>query len=130
VSYARATDPITVAVPPTVAARKQMVGVDVFVNWSEGSPDELGARLETFVPERLQLSMISNRGQKVWPGGNPETFCVDHWRCRYEATGDGISHRDVIDLLARFDDQGLDFVKTEGLFTFDGEPGYSKGQGQ
>lgn len=26
--------------------------------------------------------------------------------------------------------QGIDFIKTEGLFSFDGERGYSLGQGQ
>ncbi len=130
VSYAHATKPIEITVPPTVKAAKQLVGVDVFVNWDEGGPDDLGNLLSPFVPDGLQLSMISNRGQKVWPNGNPETFCVDHWRCRYESTGDGITHRDVVDLLGRFDGHGIDFVKTEGLFTFDGEPGYSKGQGQ
>ena len=27
--------------------------------------------------------MITNRGVKVWPEGFPETFCTDHWRCRF-----------------------------------------------
>jgi isocitrate dehydrogenase len=30
--------------------------------------------------------MITNRGVKVWPQGFEETFCTDHWRCRYEVT--------------------------------------------
>ena len=29
--------------------------------------------------------MITNRGTKVWPDGAPETFCTDHWRCRFTA---------------------------------------------
>ncbi|WP_215730423.1 hypothetical protein [Rhodoglobus vestalii] len=36
----------------------------------------------------------------------------------------------VIQLLDRLDQAGLDFVKTEGLYRFDDELGYSLGQGQ
>ena len=76
--------------------------------------------------------MISNRGQKVYPGGAPETFCVDHWRCRFQDVhpGSSITHEEVIELLGRLVKAGLPFIKTEGLFTFDGEPGFSLGQGQ
>ena len=30
--------------------------------------------------------MITNRGIKVWPEGFEETFCTDHWRCRFKPT--------------------------------------------
>ena len=36
----------------------------------------------------------------------------------------------MIALSGRVDATGLDFIKTEHLYTFDGEPGYSVGQGQ
>ena len=75
--------------------------------------------------------MITNRGVKVWPGGVPETFCTDHWRCRYMAPdGENATHRQLVSLLERFEAAGFDFIKTENLFTFDGEPGFSLGQGQ
>ena len=32
---------------------------------------------------RLKLKMITNRGVKVVPNGNPETYCTDHWRFRF-----------------------------------------------
>ncbi len=38
--------------------------------------------------------------------------------------------REVIALLERVDAAGLDFIKTEHLYTFDGQPGYSVAQGQ
>ena len=80
----------------------------------------------------LKLVMISNRGQKVYPGGVPETFCTDHWRCRFQSTDDGatITTDQTIALLGRLHEGGYDFIKSEGLFTFDGAPGYSLGQGQ
>ncbi|RUL89758.1 NADP-dependent isocitrate dehydrogenase [Tautonia sociabilis] len=116
----------------TSRARKELVGVDVFLDWTAGSPDDLGSTLAPLAGPELELKMISNRGLKVWPNGLPETFCTDHWRCRFMNAKDGapISHRQVIDLLGRIETAGLDFIKTEHLCTFDGEPGYSLGQGQ
>jgi isocitrate dehydrogenase len=76
--------------------------------------------------------MITNRGTKVYPGGLPETFCVDHWRCRFEAPskGSAVKDEDILKLLGRLVGAGFPPVKTEGLFTFDGQPGFSLGQGQ
>jgi isocitrate dehydrogenase len=75
--------------------------------------------------------MITNRGVKVWPGGLPETFCTDHWRCRFMAEqGKTLSHAAIAELLGRLAKAGVDFIKTEHLCTFNGEPGYSLGQGQ
>lgn len=76
--------------------------------------------------------MITNRGVKVWPNGLPETFCTDHWRCRFLAktTNGQIRHGDIVHLLGGISGQGLDFIKSENLCHFDGEPGYALGQGQ
>lgn len=112
--------------------RKETVGVDIFLEWSGGTPDELGGILTQANSSGLKLQMITNRGVKVFPGGMPETFCTDHWRCRFLATNKGtrVSTAQIADLLARVDALGLDFIKLENLCTFDGEPGYSLGQGQ
>ncbi len=111
------------------AARKEMVGVDVFLHWSKGSPRQLAETLQQAETHGLKLAMITNRGVKVWPDGLPETFCTDHWRCRFQASTP-IAHPDVLALLARLAGHNLDFIKTENLCTFDGQPGYSLGQGQ
>ncbi len=117
------------------AAVKQLVGVDVFLHWRGSNADELAVELKGAADACLPLSMITNRGVKVWPGGFPETFCTDHWRCRFHATPTGpcemnIAPRQVLALLRRIDELGLDFIKVENLYTFDGEAGYSLGQGQ
>src|SRR5258706_260317 len=79
--------------------RKELVGVDVYLDWLKGSPDNLGDALTRITPDNLQLAMISNRGVRVWPGGKSETFCSDHLRCRFMAIDAGatITHRAVDD---------------------------------
>ena len=110
-------------------AHKEIVGVDVFLHWSGGMPLDLAARLQGAQNEILQLNMITNRGVKVWPDGFPETFCTDHWRCRF-LSQTPVSHQDLLGLMSRVAGAGLDFIKTENLCTFDGQPGYTLGQGQ
>jgi len=112
--------------------RKELVGVDVYLDWLKGSPDNLGAALSKVAPEGLDLVMISNRGVKVWPAGKSETFCSDHWRCRFMAHDKGatVTHQQVVELLGRVAAAGFDFVQTESLCNFDGERGYSLDQGE
>jgi isocitrate dehydrogenase len=114
------------------APRKETVGVDVFLNWTGGAPDALGAKVRQADGDGLRLQMITNRGVKVFPGGLPETFCTDHWRCRFvsDNTGAPVSKTQIVHLLNRIDRHGLDFIKMETLCTFDGESGFSLGQGQ
>jgi isocitrate dehydrogenase len=93
--------------------------------------DALAARMKPEAGGGLTLAMITNRGVKVWPGGLPETFCTDHWRCRFTVEqGKTLAHSAIAELLGRLAKAGIDFIKTEHLCTFDGEPGFSLGQGQ
>lgn len=111
-----------------IRQNKDLVGVDVFLDFSTGSAEDLGELLKKVPGSDVTLKFISNRGVKVWPDGNPETYCTDHWRCRFMASKDdvGINNSQVIDLLTRINDAGFDFIKTENLYNFDGEAGYSK----
>lgn len=112
---------------------KTLHGVDVFIDWDDDGrdPNVLGAKLEALGSEVLGLRIITNRGVKVYPNGFPETFCSDHWRCRYVHPQEGeVTHTDVLALLKRFQDAGFDFIKTEHLCRFDGERGWSLGQGE
>src|SRR6266536_3836545 len=84
-------------------SKKDLVGVDVFLDWAQGSANELGSSMDALSGEGLKLSMMSNRGVKVWPGGHSETFCSDHWRCRFLSGGEGpVSHPQIVALLKRF----------------------------
>jgi len=111
---------------------KELVGVDVFLDWTSGSANDLGESISKVSGDGVKLTMISNRGVKVWPGGHTETFCSDHWRCRFltESNGGKVVHAQVVSLLGRVADAGFDFIKTEGLYTFDGERGFSLDQGE
>jgi isocitrate dehydrogenase len=112
-------------------AKKDLVGVDVFLDWTKGSANDLGDVLSKLSGDGTKLEMISNRGVKVWPGGHAETFCSDHWRCRFlsDSAGGTVSHSQIISLLQRCAAAGFDFIKTENLCNFDGERGYSLDQG-
>ncbi|MFN2196551.1 MAG: NADP-dependent isocitrate dehydrogenase [Anaerolineales bacterium] len=110
---------------------KQLVGVDVFVDWPGDNPSEIADMLRAACPAAYSLEMITNRGVKVWPEGFPETFCTDHWRCRFLPKESGIfRHIDILELLNALNSSRIDFIKTENLYEFDGVPGFSLGQGQ
>ncbi len=119
--------------------KKDMVGVDVFLQWRgdasngdlTGNPEVLAAKLIALEVPGFRLNMITSRGVKVWPHGIPETSLTDHWRCRFMVEdGIAMNHTMLIQLLARINGASLDFIKTETLYNFDGQPGYSLGQGQ
>lgn len=118
---------------PTRPSVKELVGVDVFLHWDEVNrdPNVLGKGLEQATPAPFALKMITNRGVKVYPDGLPETFCTDHWRCRFmPAAGDAVAFPQVLELLRAIHGAGYDVIKTEHLYTFDGQRGYSLGQGE
>ncbi len=125
---------VAVAIRTTPRQPKQLVGVDVFIDWDEAGrdPNVLGRKLEALAGESFRLRVITNRGVKVYPGGLPETFCTDHWRCRFVAAEEGgtVTPTQVLELLRRIHEAGLAFIKTEHLYTFDGQLGYSLAQAE
>ncbi|GHB72580.1 NADP-dependent isocitrate dehydrogenase [Persicitalea jodogahamensis] len=131
VSYAKDAALILPKYKKKVPAKKDLVGVDMFVHWNGTNPDEIATKLQKLDVHGTELTMITNRGIKVWPEGFPETFCTDHWRCRFKsANGSGISKQQIIGLLTSAEAQGIDSIKTENLYEFDGKQSYSMGQGQ
>jgi len=113
------------------AAKKELEGVDIFVHWNAGDPKEMGSMMKQLETPEIFLKMITNRGIKVWPEGFEETFCTDHWRCRFKSSeGYSFSKAKIADLLIKANELGIDTIKTENLYAFDGIPSYSLGQGQ
>ena len=113
------------------ARDKKVVGVDLFVDWHGEDANELAIQLQKLNNDELELVLITNRGVKVWPQGFKETFCTDHWRCRYAAKdGKELQKGKIIEVLKAALENNVDAIKTENLYTFDGVRGYSLGQGQ
>ena len=131
VSYANATDSaFKVKLKPAQPVKVETVGVDLFLHHADRDPNALGEALKNFTAGNMHLSMITNRGVKVWPDGFAETFCTDHWRCRFKSEDFTPStYADIIRLQQQLTDAGFSIIKTENLCTFDGQPVFSAGQG-
>ncbi|MDX1590925.1 MAG: NADP-dependent isocitrate dehydrogenase [Balneolaceae bacterium] len=118
---------------PSKKIDRKLKGVDLFAYWEPGHPDELADMLKKglgSLSEKMDLIMITNRGTKVWPEGIEETFCTDHWRCRFVSKGGDLNPSDIVSLLASMNEHNVDIVKTENLYEFGGERAYSLGQGE
>jgi isocitrate dehydrogenase len=111
-------------------AERQVIGADVFVE-TDQFPDQLGPVLEELAAGSvLKLKMISSRGTKVYPQGNPNIDVVDQYRCRFVQVGDaGLSNADVRELMARVEAK-YTWCHVELLQMFDGQPSYTKAQGE
>jgi isocitrate dehydrogenase len=133
-AFRLALAPPSPAKPPV----KSFQGVDVFLDWSptdgKRDPVRLADALGAATPPSFRLSMITNRGARVWPDGFPETFCTDHWRCRFLAQEPDKNPvragTQVAALLTALSGKGFDTIKTENLYAFDGVQAYSRGQGE
>ncbi len=113
------------------SAKKELIGHDVFVHWNGADANELASKMINIGTPNLKLNMITNRGIKVWPDGFSQTFCTDHWRCRFKAAeGKTINNEELIILLQQCIQNEIDTIKTENLYQFDGRMGFSLGQGQ
>lgn len=116
---------VKLSVPQPV--RKSFKGVDVYIDWDKDGRDaqKLGKALQALENEDLRLNQVSNRGVQVYPNGFPETFCTDFWCARYFAADESVGNKQVNALLERMYAAGFEVVKTENLYAFDGECGFS-----
>ena len=140
VEYPAVNEPINIPAYQRPEQKKTLVGTDVFIDWKGDDPDELASLLIKAASGILKLKIITNRGVKVYPGKMEETFCTDHWRCRFVAFESDVnyetlhynpvSYSSILALLAILHDKGLDIIKTENLYYFDDERGFSLGQGE
>lgn len=120
------------AVMAEAKEKRELVGVDIFVHWRDKPIDELGQLLKDCGNDELELKMISCKGLKVWPDTDHNMDVTDRYRCRFRPTNPDstTTHEVVAGLLGCVASKGVDFLKTENLFTFDGEPGFVKSAGE
>lgn len=126
VEYNKDEEKIHVKLSTTLVKNKELVGVDVFLNFKEKNPILLGKTLEALSTHNLKLSVVTNRGIRVYPGGYPETYCTDHWRCRFMSeNGMNLNYTNVLGLLTKLNENNLSIIKTENLYRFNGVDGFS-----
>lgn len=108
------------------STRKELVGVDVFIQWNS-SLEELFPRLSSLQTPHLKLKIISNRGVQVWPHFHPETICSDNWRCRFvrENKERTLAPQDILSLLQSMTHQQFEMTQIQYLFLFDGQRGFT-----
>ncbi|QLG46471.1 NADP-dependent isocitrate dehydrogenase [Costertonia aggregata] len=136
----KGTGTITIPKYSRKVEKKELVGVDVFIDWKGSNPQEIGQALSAIDSFKLKLKMITNRGVKVFPNGMKETYCTDHWRCRFVAQNaqikraepvyEQVEFEQVVALLSKLHNEDFDIIKTENLYEFDGKRGFSLGQGE
>lgn len=120
---------------PKKPSKKELVGVDIFIdNPLDIAADELAAKLSK-LGGAMELIVITSRGLKIWPNSSIETPYLRHCCCRFQSAADvkqlkAINHADITKLLTQCEELGFDTIKTENLYTFDGELGYTLAQGQ
>lgn len=124
---ARSVAPDPAPCPASAPVRKALIGVDVFVHWRGQQVRALAETMRCAQGRDLELTMIMNRGVKVWPGGIDETLKIDHWRCRYVAKRRRmINHAVIADLQMNLAYLGIDFIKTENLYVSGDDPGFAR----
>ena len=111
--------------------KRELVGADFFVHWRGKDINELGTTLQSLSTDALELKLLSCKGLKVWPDIITEMDVTDRYRARYmpKTEGGKVTHSDIAKLINMAAEKGIDFLKMETLFTFDGKAGFSATQG-
>ena len=99
----------------------KLVGVDVFIE--AGSFPQLPSFLGKFT-----LSMISNRGTKIYPGKMPDILLIDCFRTRWLANQD-VTNGDLLEFLGLFP-AAYPWMHIEKLHNQGDTPMFSKAQGE
>lgn len=113
------------------AGDRRVVGADVFVEF-DGGPEELGKDLdEVFAGTPFAMKIIASRGTKVYPPTGTVTDCIDAYQCRIIARDENadLSQDDVLKIV-QLVSSVHQFSHVEKLQEFDGQPGYTKSQGE
>jgi len=122
---------ITIPEPSRTIVVRERAGIDVYVCWDEDGrePAALARKAELAVASAsLDLTLITNRGVEVHPGGHPGAFVTDHWRLRFlPRSGTVPALEDVLAIPPLLASAGIEVVGTEVLQRVDGIDGFSSG---
>ena len=111
---------------------KVLVGVDVFFDMDESSPNKIAEIIHKATSGSLELKTIALKGLKIWPTSSNEKVLSNHYCTRFMAAKEDIhiSHYDISKFLTELAKADLDFIKIENLYDFSGNRGYSLAQGE
>ena len=109
--------------------QRTLVGVDIFI-YAKAPAEAFQKGLKKNTSGPLTLAMISNRGVRIWPEGHPETFCIEQWRCRFmhKDKKQGATPDEILSVITQLSEAGYDVIKTENLYLFDGQAGFSSAE--
>ncbi len=110
--------------------KRELAGVDVYVFAKDTAEHFIKhATAQKWSP--LSLRMITNRGVRIWPEGQPETFCVDQWRLRFMHKDKDlhVTREDIHKIFHQVWECGYDITGMENLYNFDGVAAFSSAEG-
>ncbi len=128
-----------------ISEKKSLIGFDLFIDW-QSDFDQLLANLKTMESENLEIKMISSKGLLLWPLSDKHmmpNYTKGLTVLRFVGKGitgkssneiidsnKTISQENIVEMLTILNEKKFDFVKYEGLYLFNGKPGYTSGQGE
>jgi len=136
---------MSVTLSDNTTVKKSLIGFDLFIDWPKEFKD-LITLINSIESEKLEVKMITAKGLVMWPIIDKHmepNYPKGHTVLRFIGKGITgkssneiinknkiITHKDLIEMLNIFSDKDVDFIKYEGLYLFNGEAGYSSGQGE
>ncbi len=102
--------------------KKECVGADIFFEKQTNSVSKLVSKLQK-LNTNLKLNSLKCRGLEVWPGPETHLQLSDHWGARF-LSEEPIDFKEVLSLMSKLQENGFLCIKMEGLFLFDGQPGF------
>ena len=124
---------------------RKSIGFDLYIDWQKELPD-LKKTLSSMESEVFEVKTISAKGLLLWPQideHNAPNYIKGQTVLRFikkgvtgktsvEITNPSIptNHDEIIGMLKTCSENQIDFVKYEGLYTFNGKAGYTPAQGE
>jgi isocitrate dehydrogenase len=107
-------------------------GVDVMIRSADSSAQKLGDALIRVAGPDFNLLILSNRGQKVYPGDWPTVFRTDLWQARFQFINPEAEPAlaNIRGLLQRIEAAGFHWTSVQNLYDLEGTRAYSLAQGQ
>jgi isocitrate dehydrogenase len=110
------------------AVERRLVGVDIFIETGM-TAEELGHDVELLGGDSFVLDFVDSRGTQLYPPTGLRAESLGWFRCRYLAIGPFATDDEVRALVGNVAMRHR-WTHVEKLHMYDGEPGFTKTQGQ